>query len=138
MTSAFPIDGGQNILTSNLEHTVFINPQTLIEIAKTLAEKNPQSYYDNIIAKEFLGKLYVSLSTPAELHTIIHEFEHSRNFTFSNTKIPKKYFPTVGGLMNYARSNCNLVNNEICTELLTKRDIMGLNPKEERLLSLWG
>ena len=136
-TSAYPMVG-QNILTSNLEHTVFINFQSETSIAKSLAEKNPQNDYDNIIAKELFGRLNIFLSTPDELHTVIHEFEHSRNFMFSNIKIPQKHIPAVEGLMNYAGKSFNNANDEIRTELLTKRDIMGLNKQEEQLLSLWG
>lgn len=159
MTSAFPIEGGQNVLTSNLEHTVFINSKRSLDIALGLVDK--KNYYEKILKSiknlkrkikgeeqiptnrellraEILGAKAIDFSTPDELHTIIHEFEHSRNFVFSNTGIPKKHVPTVDGLMNYSRDNCNKLNDEIRNELLTKRDIMGLNPQEENLLKLWG
>ena len=138
MTSAYPIDGGQNILTSNLERTVFINPQTKYEIGKQITGKNSGSYYDNLINKELIGLHSIRTSTPDELHIILHEFEHTRNFMLTNIKIPQKFIPTVGGLMNYARQNFNFLNDEVRNELLTKRDIMGLNNSEEALLSLWG
>ena len=138
MTSAYPIDGGQNILTSNLERTVFINPQTKYEIGKQITGKNSGSYYDNLINKELIGIHSIGTSTPDELHIILHEFEHTRNFMLTNIKIPQKFIPTVGGLMNYARQNFNFLNDEVRNELLTKRDIMGLNNSEEALLSLWG
>jgi len=39
--------------------------------------------------------------------------------------------------MNYADTNLNRMNDEVRNELLTKRDIMGLNEAEANLLKLW-
>lgn len=159
MTSAFPLEGGQNVLTSNLEHTVFMNSQRQFDIFLELLNKKNYSekilnYIQNLIRQikgkeqipthsellrcEILGAKTFDFSTPHELHNILHEFEHSRNFVFSNIKIPKKHVQTVNGLMNYSAVSYNKINDEVRNELMTKRDIMGLNPQEESLLKLWG
>ena len=139
MTPAFNIDGGQNILTSDLERTVIINTQRTDDILKNILRHEPKDSYNELISAELQGQDIVRFSTPHELHVILHEFEHSRNFLYSNVKIPKKHLPAVNGLSYYARRSFNLSNNdEIRNELLTKRDILGLNESEKALLSLWG
>lgn len=150
MTSALPIEGGQNFPNSNLENTVVINSKNRYNIALELLNKNdyltkrtikgkgqPPTINELLRIKILLMKA-ITLSTPHELHYIIHEFEHSRNFMFSNINIPQKYALTVKGLMNYATLNYNVFNDEVRNELLTKRDLIGLNQKEEKLLNLWG